>query len=56
MKYEEWFPEINSDVFKDLREKILIPNSNFVQDCHPIKYLLREVGIEPFFFSDFFEE
>lgn len=56
LSFEEWFPEINSDIFKELREKILIPNSNLVQDCHPMKYLFREVGIEPFFTTDFFEE
>lgn len=55
LTYEEWFPEINSQIFKELREKILIPNSNFVHDCHPIKYLFREVGIEPFFKNDFFD-
>ncbi|MEG0261023.1 MAG: hypothetical protein RR651_14230 [Lysinibacillus sp.] len=54
--YEEWFAEIDSALFKELREKILIPNSNFVQNGHPIKYLFREVGIEPFFLNDFFEE
>ncbi|PIJ96848.1 hypothetical protein [Lysinibacillus sphaericus] len=54
--YEEWFPEINPDIFKQLREKILIPNSNLAQGGHPIKYLFREVGIEPFFLTDFFEE
>lgn len=56
LSYEKWFPEINSDIFKELREKILIPNSNLVQVCHPIKYLFREVGINPFFTTDFFEE
>ncbi|MDM5247844.1 hypothetical protein [Lysinibacillus sp. G4S2] len=28
LSYEEWFPEINLEIFKELREKILIPNSN----------------------------
>lgn len=56
LSYEEWFPEINSDLFKELREKILNPNSNLAQGGHPIKYLFREVGIEPFFLTDFFEE
>ncbi|CAM5201120.1 hypothetical protein FCT18_20105 [Lysinibacillus sphaericus] len=56
ISYEEWFPEINSDIFKKLREKILIPNSNLAHGGHPIKFLFREVGIEPFFSTDFFEE
>lgn len=56
LSYEEWFPEINSDLFKELREKILNPNSNLAQGGHPIKYLFREVGIKPFFLTDFFEE
>ncbi|QPQ30997.1 hypothetical protein [Lysinibacillus sp. JNUCC 51] len=56
LSFEEWFPEINSDIFKELREKILIPNSNLVQECHEMKYLFREVGIKPFFTTDFFEE
>jgi len=55
LTYEDWFPEINSQIFKELREKILIPNSNYVHDCHPIKYLFREVGIEPFFKDDFLD-
>ena len=56
MIYEEWFPEINPEIFQELREKILIPNKNLVDDCHPIKYLFREVGIKPFFKGDFFDE
>lgn len=56
LSYEEWFPEINLEIFKELREKILIPKSNVIQDGHPIKYLFREVGIKPFFLTDFFEE
>lgn len=56
LSYEEWFPEINPEIFKELREEILIPNRNLVNDCHPIKYLFREVGIKPFFKGDFFNE
>lgn len=56
VSYEEWFPEIEATLFQELREKIFIPNSRFVQAIHPIKYLFREVGIQPFFLTDFFDE
>ncbi|WP_342443474.1 hypothetical protein MHB65_10925 [Lysinibacillus sp. FSL K6-0075] len=56
VSYEEWFPEIEATLFQELREKIFIPNSRFVQAIHPIKYLFREGGIQPFFLTDFFDE
>lgn len=52
--YEEWFPEHNPNLFKRLREEILIPKKYFADKHSNIKYLLKEIGIEPFFESDRF--
>lgn len=52
--YEEWFPEHNPNMFKLLREEILIPKEYIVENLSHIKYLLKEIGIEPFFESDKF--
>ena len=54
ISYEEWFPEHNSNVFKRVREEILIPKKNLAEKHSPMKYLLKEIGIEPFFESDKF--
>lgn len=54
IRYEEWFPEHNPNVFKRLREEILIPKKHFAEKHSPHKYLLKEIGIEPFFESDKF--
>lgn len=56
VSYEDWFPEIDATLFQELKEKIFIPNNRIVQEVHPIKYLFREVGIKPFFITDFFDE
>lgn len=54
ISYEEWFPEHNPNVFKRLREEILIPKKHLAEKHSPHKYLLKEIGIEPFFESDKF--
>ena len=47
--YEEWFPELNPNMFKRLREEILIPKKHLAEKLSHIKYLLKEIGIEPVF-------
>lgn len=54
ISYEEWFPEHNPNVFKRLREEILITKKHLAEKHSPTKYLLKEIGIEPFFESDKF--
>ncbi|WP_157764789.1 hypothetical protein [Solibacillus sp. R5-41] len=39
----------NPNVFKRLREEILIPKKQLAEKRSPHKYLLKEIGIEPFF-------
>ncbi len=36
ISYEDWFPEIILDIFKELRVEILIPNSYLIQNLHQI--------------------
>ncbi|ATP40043.1 hypothetical protein CSE16_08270 [Solibacillus sp. R5-41] len=52
ISYEEWFPEHNPNVFKRLREEVLIPKKQLAEKRSPHKYLLKEIGIKPFFESD----
>lgn len=52
ISYEEWFPEHNPIIFKRLREEILLPKQHFLGKRSHRKYLLKEIGIEPFFESD----
>lgn len=47
ISYEEWFPEHNPNLFKRIREEILIPKKYLVEKRSPFKYLLKEIGIEP---------
>lgn len=54
ISYEEWFPEHNPNIFKRVKEEILIPKKHLAEKHSPIKYLLKEIGIEPFFESDKF--
>lgn len=54
ISYEEWFPEHNPNVFKRLREEILFQKKHLAEKRSPHKYLLKEIGIEPFFESDKF--
>lgn len=49
ISYEEWFPEHNPAIFKRLREEILIPKQHLLGKHSHRKYLLKEIGIEPFF-------
>lgn len=53
--YEVWFPEVDAELFKKLREDILIPNWTVVDNPTDIKYFLKEAGIPPFFKGDFIE-
>lgn len=52
ISYEKWFPEHNPTIFKRLREVILIPKQLLLGKRSHRKYLLIEIGIEPFFESD----
>lgn len=52
ISYEEWFPEHNPTIFKRLREEVLIPKQLLLGKRSHRKYLLIEIGIEPFFESD----
>ncbi|MEG0473351.1 MAG: hypothetical protein RR588_13540, partial [Solibacillus sp.] len=54
ISYEVWFPEHNPNMFKRLREEILIPKKHLAEKHSPIKYMLKEIGIEPFFEDDKF--
>ncbi|MCH7322738.1 hypothetical protein LZ480_12640 [Solibacillus sp. MA9] len=54
ISYEDWFPEHNPNMFKRLREEILIPKKHLAEKHSLFKYLLKEIGIEPFFESDKF--
>lgn len=54
ISYEEWFPEHNPNLFQRLRKEILIPKKRLADQYSPSKYLLKEIGIEPFFESDKF--
>ena len=53
--YEQWFPEVDAQLFKRLREDILIPKQTVATNKTEIKFFLKEAGIPPFFISDFFE-
>lgn len=52
ISYEEWFPELNLAVIKRVRQEILIPKKHLAEKNSPMKYLLKEIGIEPFFETD----
>jgi len=52
IRYEEWFPEHNPNLFQRLREEILIPKQHLVDKRSHRKFLLKEIGIEHFFESD----
>lgn len=54
ISYEEWFPEHNPNVFKRVREEIMMPNKHLANHFGSTKYLLKEIGIEPFFEHDKF--
>ena len=47
ISYEEWFPEHNPNVFKRVRDEILIPKKYLAEKSSPMKYILKEMGIEP---------
>lgn len=54
-KYEYYYEDIPEDLFYKLRREILEPN-NYMRDMKllpEMKYLLQEIGIEPFFKNDF---
>jgi len=55
LTYEEWYPEADPHLFKQLREDILIPEKLGLKKPTPIKYFLKEAGIPPFMLTDFFE-
>ena len=53
LEQEKWFPEHKPSIFKRLREEVvLIPNQHLLGKHSHRKYLLKEIGIEPFFESD----
>lgn len=52
ISYEEWFPEINPTIINRVRQEILIPKKHLAEKNSPMKYLLKEIGIEPFFETD----
>ncbi len=53
--YEVWFPEVDAELFKRLRESILMPKRRVVDNPTDIKYFLKEAEIPPFFKGDFIE-
>ncbi|WP_339171602.1 hypothetical protein MKY51_10075 [Solibacillus sp. FSL R5-0691] len=52
ISYEKWFPEIKPTVIHRIRQEILIPKKYLAEKNSPMKYLLKEIGIEPFFEID----
>lgn len=54
ISYKEWFREHNPNVFKRVREEILFPKKYLAEKPRSMKYLLKELGIEPFFNSDIY--
>lgn len=53
--YEKRFPEIPSELFRQLRSEILIPKENQIDVFISFGLLFKEVGIKPFFESDFID-
>lgn len=56
LPYEEWFPEVDGQLFKRLRADVLYPKQAIVTNVTAIKYFLKEAGIPPFFKSDIWVE
>ena len=53
--YEKWFPEIPSELFQQLRSEVLIPKRNQIDVFISFGLLFKEIGIKPFFKSDFID-
>ncbi|MER2118988.1 MAG: hypothetical protein ABS935_01905 [Solibacillus sp.] len=53
--YETYFSDIPKEVFHRLRTEVIEPNKQMkeIAQLPKMKYLLREINIEPFFKSDF---
>lgn len=55
-KYANSTFEIARELHERLKSEVLIPNREYLFKHTPIKYFLREIRVEPFLESDFFEE
>ena len=55
-KYDYSTFDIEKELYERLKREVLIPNREYLYKKTPIKYFLREIKVEPFFESDFFEE
>ena len=55
-KYANSTFEIDKKLHERLKRKVLIPKREYLNKHTPIKYFLREIRVNPFFKSDFFEE
>lgn len=55
-KYDYSTFDIDKELYERLKREVLIPNREYLHKHTPIKYFLREIKVEPFFESDFFEE
>lgn len=53
--YEEWFPEVDPLIVKQLKEEVLIPKRALLEKKSQIKLFLKEADIQPFFKSDIFD-
>ena len=48
--------DIDKELYKQLQREILVPKREYLHKHTQIKYFLREIRVEPFFLSDFFDE
>ncbi|PIC67616.1 hypothetical protein CSV71_10475 [Sporosarcina sp. P21c] len=55
-KYAYSTIEIDNELYKRLKEEVLIPKRDYLNKHTSIKYFLRELRVNPFFISDYFEE
>lgn len=53
--YETYYSDITKEIFQVLRSEVIEPNKQMkeITELPKMKYLLREMNIEPFFKSDF---
>ncbi len=55
-KYAHSTFEIDKELYERLKRDVLITKRDYLNKHTPIKYFLREIGVNPFFKSDQFEE
>lgn len=50
-----WTLKIGKELHDRLKKEVLIPKRKYINKNTPMKYFLREIRVNPFFYSDFIE-